>query len=370
MLVSLVVFFVLEWLISTIRCLPTYRSDDPAARTPTKNIARGGVTGSAPLISYNRKWAAKVSIGGQTVLLEIDTGSFDLWVYGPTAPDTDGNKSIYDPQKSPKSKTVPQEIFKSWYGSGKNGASGYVVTDSVSLGAARVPSVAVGVATSATTSTWPDGIMGLGFSSGFTPKKYPGFMDVLQSSLAQPVFTININPAANPTIGFGAVDHTAYKGNLTTVPSDPTILAWAVNNVSFSIGGNSLGNPQPIMMADTGGNAIMTVDAKIAQAYYAQVPGSVDTSGQGKGWTMPCQSIPPDLTLHIGSGIALIPGHLLNTNVTNGTDCIGALQGLTDGGWGNLANPFFLTQYVVFNQAKRSVSFAPFASTTSSTSIE
>ena len=132
----------------------------------------------------------------------------------------------------------------------------------------------------------------------------------------------------------------------------------------------------------------MTVDAKIAQAYYTQVPGSVDTSGQGKGWTIPCHTTPPDLTLHIGSGIALISGHLLNTNVTNGTskystirllrisdttsitDCIGALQGISDGGWGNLANPFFLTQYVIFNQAERSVSFAPFASTTTPTSTQ
>ena len=88
------------------------------------------------------------------------------WVYGPTAPDTDGTKTVYDPKKSPNSKTVPQENFNSWYGSGKNGASGYVVTDSVAVGPASVPSVAVGVATSAATGTWPDGIMGLGFSSG------------------------------------------------------------------------------------------------------------------------------------------------------------------------------------------------------------
>lgn len=79
MLVSLAVFFVLEWLISTIRCLPTYRGDDPVAWTATKNIARDTITGSAPLVSYHRKWAAKVSVGGQTVLLEIDTGSYDLY---------------------------------------------------------------------------------------------------------------------------------------------------------------------------------------------------------------------------------------------------------------------------------------------------
>ena len=63
----------------------------------------------------------------------------------------------------------------------------------------------------------------------------------------------------------------------------------------------------------------MKVDVETAQAYYANIPGSTDTSGQGKGWAIPCQTTPPDLTLHIGNGKALIPGHLLTTNVTNGT---------------------------------------------------
>ena len=76
-------------------------------------------------------------------------------------------------------------------------------------------------------------------------------MEVLHASLAKPVFTINLNPASDPAIGFGVVDHTAYAGRLTTVPSDPKVLAWAVNNVSLSVGPTSLGNPQPIMMAGT-----------------------------------------------------------------------------------------------------------------------
>ena len=62
----------------------------------------------------------------------------------------------------------------------------------------------------------------------------------------------------------------------------------------------------------------MRVNGRIAEAYWNQVPGSWDNSGQGIEWTLPCNTTPPDLVLHIGSGIAVIPGHHLNTGIVNG----------------------------------------------------
>lgn len=62
----------------------------------------------------------------------------------------------------------------------------------------------------------------------------------------------------------------------------------------------------------------MRVNGRVAEAYWNQVPGSWDNSGQGTEWTLPCDTTPPDLVLHIGSGTAVIPGHLLNTGIVNG----------------------------------------------------
>ena len=45
------------------------------------------------------------------------------------------------------------------------GAYGDVVMDSVAIGQASVPSMAIGVATVAGNGSWPDGVLGLGFAS-------------------------------------------------------------------------------------------------------------------------------------------------------------------------------------------------------------
>ena len=62
----------------------------------------------------------------------------------------------------------------------------------------------------------------------------------------------------------------------------------------------------------------MRVNGRVVEAYWNQVPASWDNSGKGTEWTLPCNTTPPDLVLHIGSGTAVIPGYLLNTGIPNG----------------------------------------------------
>ena len=76
-------------------------------------------------------------------------------------------------------------------------------------------------------------------------------MEVLQSSLDQPLFTIDCNIAGAPSIGFGTVDSSKHLGELTTVPSDPSNKAWAVNDVAFSVNGVMVQYTQPVMMVGT-----------------------------------------------------------------------------------------------------------------------
>lgn len=73
-------------------------------------------------------------------------------------------------------------------------------------------------------------------------------MEVLQSSLDQPLFTVDCNTAGSPSIEFGAIDSSKYSGELTTVPSDPSNKAWAVNDITFSVNGVAIGYTQPVMM--------------------------------------------------------------------------------------------------------------------------
>ncbi len=145
----------------------------------------------------------------------------------------------------------------------------------------------------------------------------------------------------------------------------------------------------------------MTVAPFVAQTYYAQVAGSTRNSGeQNSGaqsnnarnsaqsvyWTAPCDAKFPELTLNIGGGSVVISGdklqsqqrsrsgalresyiHAPSLDSTNmllmlRPECVCNLQeSRSNKGGGNLADPFFLSQFVVFHITDKTISFAPFA---------
>lgn len=118
-------------------------------------------------------------------------------------------------------------------------------------------------------------------------------------------------------------------------------------------------------------------------------------SWEGYRWIIPCATKPPDLTVMIAGAKALIPGYSLMTyilahrggvcklpilccpecpesvrlpsNKMADTDfwlvgCQGGVQATEGHNHGNLANYFFMSQFVAFNVAEKTISFAPYAS--------
>lgn len=78
----------------------------------------------------------------------------------------------------------------------------------------------------------------------------------------------------------------------------------------------------------------------------------------GSGWTVPCSTELPDFHLIFNGATVTIPNYLLaGREGTDGQTCIGNLLG--GQGRGEVGAPFWLSQYVVFNQAEPSISFAP-----------
>lgn len=67
---------------------------------------------------------------------------------------------------------------------------------------------------------------------------------------------------------------------------------------------------------DTGGSNYIDVDARVSQAYYNRVPGSIPSSNGAGGTTysFPCNATLPDLTLNIGNGTAVYRAKLLTFN--------------------------------------------------------
>lgn len=326
---------------------------------------RDGLNGTL-LVDYLGYWFVDIKVSNQFVHPIIDTGSADLWIMSPLLPpNTTAGLPLWDPNDSTTDVKLDNESFSIGYGEGGNGIAGPVYLDSVTIGPFSVPQMAIGSATY-DQGFFPgevgSGILGLAFQAldSVRPDKQKTFMEVLQDSLPEPIMTANFFLDGNGTFGFGTIDHDAYTGdlvklaidNITTYPG-----SWSVENVSYSANGKHLGTFD--MVFDTGGPQT-TADKETVYAYYDMVPGAVDILGDGKGWNVPCDAVMPDLKTNFPGSEAsyVIPGSaFLQVDFGNGT-CQSWFVVENSRVRGLSGNAFFMTHYVIYNQAEPSVSWA------------
>lgn len=124
---------------------------------------------SATPEQYHAEYLCPVTIGGQTLSLDFDTGSSDLWVFSTyLSKGTIGQHIAFDPSKSSTFQQLNGYSWQITYGDG-TGAAGIVGTDVVNIGGATVTRQAVELATAVSQSfvqdTPNDGLVGLGFSN-------------------------------------------------------------------------------------------------------------------------------------------------------------------------------------------------------------
>lgn len=163
----------------------------------------GRATGSAsatPIDSFDDAYITPVQIGtpAQTLNLDFDTGSSDLWVFSSSTPSSQVNgQTVYNPSKSTTAKSLSGATWSITYGDGSS-SSGKVYTDKVAVGGLTVASQAVEVATTVSSSfsseSETDGLLGLAFSSLNTvsPTQQKTFFDNAKASLDSPVFTADL----------------------------------------------------------------------------------------------------------------------------------------------------------------------------------
>lgn len=78
---------------------------------------------------YDSEYLTPVSVGGQTLNLDFDTGSSDLWVFSTELPAaSQSGHSVYNPATSTTKKLLSGYTWSISYGDG-SGASGNVYTD-------------------------------------------------------------------------------------------------------------------------------------------------------------------------------------------------------------------------------------------------
>ncbi|CAK7240439.1 MAG: hypothetical protein STHCBS139747_001880 [Sporothrix thermara] len=341
------------------------------AASSTGNTTTSATTGSEVGIVTNTpttgdvEYLSPVTIGGQTLNMDFDTGSSDLWVFntGLSADETTGH-TLYDPNQSTTFKALSGETFAVSYGDGSS-VSGTVGTDVVNIGGAIVNAQAVELATEVSQSFVQDsssnGLVGLAFSKLNTvqPTQQKTFFDNVQDSLAAPVFTANLKHDTAGAYEFGAIDSTQFTGTMQFVDVEADQGFWQFTSSTFAVGDGAVqtgGAGQAI--ADTG-TTLLLANANIINAYYSTVEGAVNNLQVG-GVTIPCDATLPDLQLDVGGKMATVKGtDLMFEQITDNT-CFGGLQAI-DGDLMIFGDVFFKSNFVAFDIGNNTLGFAPHA---------
>ncbi|KAI4188933.1 MAG: hypothetical protein L6R41_001819 [Letrouitia leprolyta] len=305
-----------------------------------------------------------VKIGEQTLMLNFDTGSSDLWVFNTNLRnDQTQGHSVFDPKKSSTFKPMGGASFKISYGD-SSAASGTVGTDTVDVGGAKVEGQAVELATTITNSFLKDvdsdGLVGLAFGSINTvkPRQQKTFFENVMTTLDKPVFTANLRHHTVGSYEFGRIDSSQFIGDITYTSIDDSQGFWQIESKSYAVGdGQTQTNPSasPAIM-DTG-TSLMLADDAVVRSYWRQVEGA---EMDGQGVTFPCDSQLPDFHIALGpSYMATVPGELMNYQRLGRNTCFGGLQS-------NMGQPLqiygdvlFKSQFVVFDGGNKAVGFAP-----------
>ncbi|KAJ5558904.1 Peptidase aspartic catalytic [Penicillium sp. DV-2018c] len=317
------------------------------------------------------EFVSPVNIGGQTLDMNFDSGSADMWVLSSRLPKSlRSNREVYDPLKSATFEDLKESTFKIAYGDSSY-ASGGVGKDDVSIGGIKVTGQTFGlpmdISQTFVDDTKSNGLLGLGFSSINTikPKAQKTFFDNVAPSLDEPVFTVRLLSNGVGEYEFGKIDKSKYSGALVNVPVDSSNGFWEFNSAQFAVGGGAFYpvTQTPSAIADTG-TSLMMVSPEVAEAYYRQVDGAI-FANNANGYIFPCTSSLPTLSVAIGSDYsATIPGNLMNwsevgTNTTTGeTLCYGGVQSSGSSKMAIYGDVFLKALFVVFDQRGPSLGFA------------
>lgn len=334
--------------------------------TPPEDVVKAAAANDGTVTTnptqYDSEYLTPVSIGGQTLNLDFDTGSSDLWVFSSelSASQRAGH-SYYTPGST--AKLLSGYTWSISYGDGST-ASGNVYTDTVKVGTTTATSQAVELAQQISAQFQQDvdndGLLGLAFDSINTvkPTKQKTFFSTVKGSLSAPLFTANLKKGAPGTYDFGYIDAAKHTGAITYVPVNTANGFWEFTSNGYAVGTGAFTSTSIDAIADTG-TTLLYLPSTIVSAYYAKVSGAIYDSNQG-GYTFPCSANLPSITLGIGSYRAVVPGSYIVYAPVSSTTCFGGIQRNTGIGFSIYGDIFLKSQFVVFNgAASPQLGFAP-----------
>ncbi|QSZ30172.1 hypothetical protein DSL72_004692 [Monilinia vaccinii-corymbosi] len=338
----------------------------PSGTGGVESGLKSGVVSNLPQ-PQDSEYLAQVSIAGQNMTMNFDTGSADFWVFStqlPTA--SQSGHQNFDATKSKTFKPIKGATWSISYGDG-SGAAGNVGTDTVEIGGVTVTEQAIEQATSISKSfvddTASNGLVGLAFSKLNTVKptqQKTFFENAMAQGLAMPVFTADLRKGTAGSYEFGRIDATKFNGTLRWAAVNTTQGFWQFSSKKFSVaGGAEVAVPNGEAIADTG-TTLMLANSNIVNGYYSKVQGAVNNQTVG-GVTFPCSAKLPDLSIDVGgSFMAVIRGSDINFAPVDATKvtCFGGLQA-TPSDLQIYGDIMFKSQFVAFNGGNNTIGMAP-----------
>lgn len=343
-------------------------SEIQGVRLPNLPIKDKRATGSAAATpeEYDVEYLTPVQIGTppQTLNLDLDTGSADLWVYSSATPPSDVNgQEVYNPSKSNTSSKVQGSTWDISYGDGSS-SSGHVYYDNVTVGGLSVYPMAVeaadDVSAEFTADSDIDGLLGLAFGklNTVSPKKEKTFFEAARATLDKYVFTADLKAGEPGTYNFGFIDETAYTGEIEYVPVDSSQGFWTFNTTGYQVGSNAYTSAPITGIADTG-TTLMLLPKDVVDAYYDAIKTSSYDRVNG-GYVFPCDTDLPDFSFGVGKATVTVPGSYINYAPVDSANssCYGGIQDDSGIGFAIFGDVALKASFVVFDGENEQLGWA------------
>lgn len=333
-----------------------------AGYNDTADSGKGEVSAVPEMFDVEYLVPVQIGTPPQTLNLNLDTGSSDLWVFTSETPKSMvAGQKLFDIPSSSSARFMPNQTWSIRYGDG-SASLGTVYTDIVSIGGIEVQNQTVESARQVSKSFTRDphmsGLVGLAFSkiNQVRPTRQHTFWENALAELDEPVFSANLKKGQAGNYNFGFIDPTEFTPPLSYIPVNSSRGFWEFTTSSYSVANQSAVSSPHSAIADTA-TTLLFLPLSITSGFYAAVPSATISPTYG-GYVYACNATLPDITLHIEGYRAVIPGELLafapadTSSFSNATLCFGGIQSSEEMPFSIYGDIFFKAQWVLFDAKK------------------
>ncbi|EXJ94865.1 hypothetical protein A1O1_03263 [Capronia coronata CBS 617.96] len=316
----------------------------------------------------------------QTLDLDLDSGSADLWVWSTHLPSKTveaamaSGAAVFDPDNSSTFKGMPGSTWQIRYGD-NSAASGTVGTDNVKIGNITIEGQAVELASRISSQlqnqTESRGLFGLAFGKINTvrPKAVHTPLEnmILQQDIpaSQELFTCYLGSYKDkndPDHGqsfytFGGIDEGVVQSSgqpISYTPIDNSEGFWMFSSPSVVINGVAIELPNNQAIADTG-TTLMLVTDQICDQIYGAIDGA-EYSEDAMGWVFPADTPAenlPTVSFAVGSKQIVIEKEHLSFAAYNSTMVFGGIQSQGNLNFNIFGDVFLQGVYAVFDAGNK-----------------